>query len=276
MQEVRGSIPLSSTTMPVDREDGLAFDIQFNHGWVDFAELTELALLAERAGFHTLWVADHLSGVSMNAPSMPECFTTLGGLAAVTSRIGLGSLVANSQLRHPAVLANAAATVQQISSGRFTLGIGAGASPSSPFAAELVAAGMEVPATLKERHTALVQDIEFIKRLWSNESPVQFQGFPVPHPRPKIIVGVNSPELARVAVDHADGLNVRATHPKLDEILTIAAGRIESSVWVPLDATLFDADDTRISLWADRGVTRVVAVMTGRPEKSVVEKLVVR
>ena len=276
MQEVRGSIPLSSTTMPVAHKDGLAFDIQLNHGWVDFAELTELALLAERAGFDTVWVADHLSGGSMNAPSMPECFTTLGGLAAVTSRIGLGSLVANSQLRHPAVLANAAATVQQISGGRFIFGIGAGASPSSPFAAELVAAGMEVPATLNERHTALVRDIEFIKRLWSNDSPAQFQGFPVPHPRPKIIVGVNSPELARVAVDHADGLNVRATHPKLDEILTIAAGRIESSVWAPLDETLFDADDTRIAMWADRGVTRVVALMTGRPEKSVVEKIVVR
>ena len=276
MQEVRGSIPLSSTTMPVDRGDGLAFDIQFNHGWVDFSELTELALLAERAGFSTLWVADHLSGVSMNAPSMPECFATLGGLAAVTSKIGLGSLVANSQLRHPAVLANAAATVQQISGGRFILGVGAGASPSSPFAAELVAAGMEVPVTLTERHDALVHDIEFIKRLWSNESPVQFQSFPIPHPRPRIIVGVNSPELAQVAVDHADGLNVRATHPKIDEILSIAAGRIESSVWVPLDATLFDTADERVPGWVDRGVTRVVAVMTGRPDKSVVENLVVR
>ena len=143
-------------------------------------------------------------------------------------------------------------------------------------AAELVDAGMEVPSTLKERHAALVQDIEFIKRIWSNESSGRFRGFPVPHPRPRIIVGVNSPELARAAADHADGLNVRSTHPKLDEILSIAAGRIESSVWVAHDAALFDSFDERVQTWAAQGVTRVVVVMTGRPEKSVVEKLVVR
>jgi len=257
--------------MPVDRVDGPAFDIQFNHGWVDFSELVDLTLLAEQVGFDTVWVADHLSGVSMNAPSMPECFATLGGLAARTSTIGLGSLVANSQLRHPVVLANAAATVSQMSGGRFTLGIGAGASPSSPFAAEMVAAGMAVPSTLAERHDSLVAGVEFVKRVWSGDTDERFVGFPVPRPKPKIIVGVNSPELARIAVDHADGLNVRASHPQLDEILAIAAGRIESSVWSPLDASLFDPVDERIQRWVDRGVSRVVGVMTGRPDWSVVE-----
>ncbi len=268
MQEVRGSIPLSSTTMSVARIDGLALDIQFNHGWVEFSELVELALLAERAGFDTVWVADHLSGRSMNAPSMPECFTTLGGLAAVTSTIGLGSLVANSQLRPPALLANAAATLQQMSGGRFTFGIGAGASPTSPFANELTAAGLDIPATLAERHATLVDHIEFIKGVWSDNRDGRFAGFPLPQPRPKIVVGVNSPELARLAVRHADGLNVRASHPKVDEILAIAEGRIESSVWVTLDSGLLDADDECLRLWSAKGVQRVVAVMTGRPDKS--------
>ena len=67
----------------------------------------------------------------MNAPSMPECFATLGALAAATRNIGLGSLVVNAGLRDPAIVANAAATVQEISGGRFILGLGAGASPSS-------------------------------------------------------------------------------------------------------------------------------------------------
>jgi alkanesulfonate monooxygenase SsuD/methylene tetrahydromethanopterin reductase-like flavin-dependent oxidoreductase (luciferase family) len=270
MQEVRGSIPLSSTTMSVARGDGLALDIQFNHGWTDFSELAELAVLAERARFDTVWVADHLSGVSMNAPSMPECFTTLGGLAAVTSTIGLGSLVANAQLRPPALLANAAATLQQMSGGRFTLGIGAGASPNSPFAAELVAAGLSIPVTLAERHAALVDHLDSVKRIWSHDRDERFTGFPSPQPRPKIIVGVNSPELARLAVEHADGINVRASHPKVDEILAIAEGRIESSVWVTFDSGLLDADDQRIRSWSSKGVRRVVAVMTGKPDRSLI------
>ena len=270
MQEVRGSIPLSSTTMSVTRGDGLALDIQFNHGWVSFSELAELVVLAERAGFDTVWVADHLSGGSMNAPSMPECFTTLGGLAAITSTIGLGSLVANAQLRPPALLANAAATLQQMSGGRFTLGIGAGASPDSPFAGELTAAGLSIPVTLAERHAALVDHLESMKRVWSRDRDEQFAGFPLPEPRPKIIVGVNSPELARLAVQHADGLNVRASHPKVDEILAIAEGRIESSVWVTFDSGLLDADNQRIRSWSSKGVRRIVAVMTGKPDKSLI------
>ena len=92
----------------------------------------------------------------------------------------------------------------------------------------------------------------------------------MPQPRPKIIVGVNSPELARLAVRHADGLNVRASHPKLDEILGIADGRIESSVWVTLDSGLFDANDERMRSWSAKGVRRVVAVMTGKPDKSLI------
>ena len=273
MQEVRGSIPLSSTTMPVARTDGLTLDIQINHGWIGFAEHVELALLAEQAGFGTLWVADHLSGQSMNAPSMPECFATLGGLAASTSRIGLGSLVANAQLRHPAVLANAAATIQQMSGGRFILGIGAGASPTSPFANELVAAGFTVPAALSDRHRALVEQIDVIKSIWSDDRDERFVGFSLPYPRPKIILGVNSPELARIAVDHADGLNVRASHPQLDEILDIAAGRIEASVWVSLDNALLEATDDRLHSWSGRGVQRVIAVMTGKPDKSLIKEL---
>jgi alkanesulfonate monooxygenase SsuD/methylene tetrahydromethanopterin reductase-like flavin-dependent oxidoreductase (luciferase family) len=274
MQEVRGSIPLSSTTMPVDHVDGLRIDIQINHGWIGFAEHVELALLAEEAGFDTLWVADHLSGRSMNAPSMPECFVTLGGLAASTSRIGLGSLVANAQVRHPAVLANAAATVHQMSGGRFTLGIGAGASPNSSFAHELLAAGLTVAPSLEERHRALVEQVEMIKGIWSKGRDERFDGFPFPTPRPRIIVGVNSPALARLAIDHADGLNVRASHPRVEEILEIAAGRIECSVWVPFDAELFEGGFARIREWSARGVQRVVAVLTGKPDKSLIRNLV--
>ena len=99
----------------------LSIDLQVNQGQCSWAQLTEIAHIAENNNYQTLWVADHLSGQVMNAPSMPECFTLLGALAAITSTINIGPLVANVGNRHPGVLASAAATVQNISGGRLIL-----------------------------------------------------------------------------------------------------------------------------------------------------------
>jgi len=274
MQEVRGSIPLSSTTMTVDQRDGLAIDIQINHGWVDFAEHVKLARQAERAGFGTLWVADHLSGRSMNAPSMPECFTTLGGLAAATTRIGLGSLVANAQLRHPAVLANAAATVQQMSGGRFVLGIGAGASPTSRFADELHRVGIPIPPALADRHSSMLETVQTVRRIWGDKAEDRFPGFPVPQPAPKVIIGVNSVELARLAISCADGVNVRSSHPQLAEIVAVARGKCEVSLWTEFAPDLLDPRDARRRQWREMGVERLVLLITGKPDEAVLREAV--
>ncbi|MFM7106975.1 MAG: hypothetical protein ACKOW8_15815, partial [Flavobacteriales bacterium] len=109
----------------------------------------------------------------------------------------------------------------------------------------------------------MIDQLDSIKRVWSPDRDERFAGFPSPQPRPKIVIGVNSVELARIAVHHADGLNVRASHPEVDEILAIADGRIESSVWVPFDSGLLDPDDERTRGWFAKGVRRVVAVLTG-------------
>ncbi|MFM9137421.1 MAG: LLM class flavin-dependent oxidoreductase, partial [Actinomycetota bacterium] len=100
----------------------MIYDVQFNQGHYTWPELRDAARAAESAGYDTLWIADHLAGSVMSAPTMPECFTLLGAIAEATSTIRLGVLVANVGTRHPGVLANAAATVQNISGGRFTLG----------------------------------------------------------------------------------------------------------------------------------------------------------
>ena len=135
-------------------------DIQFNQGHYTWPELREAARAAEDAGFSTLWISDHLAGEVMAAASMPECFTLLGALAEATSTIGLGVLVANVGTRHAAVFANSAATAQNISGGRFILGLGAGASPSSPFASELHAIEMPIPATMAERHARVEKTLD--------------------------------------------------------------------------------------------------------------------
>ena len=128
----------------------MIYDIQLNHGHYTWPELRDAARLVEDSGFDTLWIADHLAGSVMAASSMPECFTLLGALVEATSTIRLGVLVANVGTRHPGVLANAAATVQNISGGRFTLGLGAGASPSSPFATEMRALDIPIRETMAE------------------------------------------------------------------------------------------------------------------------------
>ena len=93
--------------------------------WPDILDAAEYA---ERTGWHGVWIADHFMvnrpqvvGVPMN-----ECMALLSALAARTERVRLGSLVLGNAYRHPAVVANWAATVDQISNGRFVLGVGAG------------------------------------------------------------------------------------------------------------------------------------------------------
>ena len=92
--------------------------------------LKAMARHAEAAGFDSLWVADHLlfpfSNPDERPPGRWECWSVLSALAAVTSRVELGTLVICTSFRNPALLAKMADTVEEISSGRLTLGLGAG------------------------------------------------------------------------------------------------------------------------------------------------------
>jgi len=213
-----------------------------------------------------VWVADHLATYSVGGHLAPECFVTLGALAASTSTIGLGSLVANAVLRPAAVLANAAATVQRVSGGRFVLGIGAGASPTSPWARELVAAGIEPRSTLAERHEHLASVVADVRRAWRGEG--RFQGFEVAEPHPPIVVGVNSVALVRVAAKcGVSGVNVREDHPQADEILGEAVrSGLETSVWAFDGDDLFDPGSPRRERLAVRGVGRLILMFRGAPD----------
>ncbi|MCU1356337.1 MAG: class flavin-dependent oxidoreductase [Acidimicrobiales bacterium] len=91
-------------------------------------EVLDLATHAEAGGWHGVWIADHFMPNDDDALDQPvgECFSLLAALAAAVPRVRLGSLVAGNTYRHPAVLTKAAATIDQISGGRFVLGLGAG------------------------------------------------------------------------------------------------------------------------------------------------------
>lgn len=258
----------------------MIIDIQLNQGAATWNQLHDAVRAAESAGFSTAWIADHLSGSVIGAPSMPECFAVLGALAASTPTIGLGSLVANVGNRHPGVLANAAATVQQISHGRFILGLGAGASPASVFAAEHVALGIAIPHSMRARHDRLVTALDTIDELWSPTRRSELATFPLPDPRPPIILGVNSHELARIAGSRTDGVNIRASHPHRGEILASAIASAKSSgrsgfivsVWEWFDDELLETESPKRRELDKNGVNRLILLMRGAPDMAQIRR----
>ena len=252
----------------------LSIDLQVNQGQCSWAQLVEIAHIAENNNYQTLWVADHFSGQVMNAPSMPECFTLLGALAAITSTINIGPLVANVGNRHPGVLASAAATVQNISGGRLILGLGAGASPASTFAAEQDALGIEIPHTMQERHAKLEHTLDVLDEIWSPTREEKFATFEMPCKLPPRILGVNSTALAKVSGMRTDGVNIRSSHPQRAEILRVAqeaataAGKsgFIVSVWDWFDEALLDPTSAVCKELASEGVNKIILLMRGVPD----------
>lgn len=245
-------------------------DLQINPGVAPWPVLRDAAIAAEGAGYDTLWTVDHLAGDVMQAPDMPECFTLLGALAGATSRIGLGPLVVNAHNRHPALLANSVATMQNITGGRFVLGLGAGSAPDTPFASERHAVRWPPLPTMEERHEALLATLRTMDEMWADDRHESLARFPRPVVRPRVIVGVNSVRLARLAGAHADGINVRASHPRCAEFATAAreartasgrAGEPEVTVWEHFDEGLVDGSDARLAAWRGLGVGRLILLV---------------
>src|SRR5512134_3818600 len=135
-----------------------------------WADMRAGALAAEDAGFDGLWTWDHLRDPdAAEGPGVPEAWTVLTALASATRRVTLGPLVLNVANRHPGVLANMAATLQDLSGGRLVLGLGAGGSRATPYAAEQLALGQPVGSDT-ERRQRVVEAIEVLRRLWSGDA----------------------------------------------------------------------------------------------------------
>lgn len=238
------------------------------HPW---PELRRRVVEAEQHGFETAWVYDHLSGAVLGGSSMLECFTLAGALAAATDTIGIGTLVANAANRAAGLTVTAAATVQEISGGRFVLGLGAGAAPGSRWAAEHDVLGIPLPATMTLRHERVVEVLDLCDAMWDPLRDDRFVGFPLPSPRPPIVLGVNSEGLARLAGQRCDGLNVSHAHPRLREIIGAArearaesparcASPLSVSVWLPRSDEGLDRTSELHGRFAALGVDRMILV----------------
>src|SRR5437660_7816761 len=94
-----------------------------------YEKMTRVAQEVERLGFHSLWLHDHLHLPNSRQPGdqmLFECWTSTAALARDTKQIRIGQLVTNNSFRHPALLAKMASTVDALSHGRLSLGVGAG------------------------------------------------------------------------------------------------------------------------------------------------------
>src|SRR5262245_7389212 len=134
-----------------------------------YRDMRAAAVAADEAGFDGLWTWDHLRDPDGGpGPGVPEAWTVLTALAEVTRRLSLGPLVLNVANRHPGVLANMAATLQAVSGGRLLLGLGAGGSRRTPYAAEQAAIGQKVePDAVRAQR--VVEAIALIRQLRAGE-----------------------------------------------------------------------------------------------------------
>ena len=187
----------------VEGQEGVSWD-----QWV------ALALAAEEAGLDGLFRSDHyLSFGHPRERVVLDAWATIAGLAAVTERIRLGTLVSPATFRHPSNLAKAVVTADHISGGRVELGLGAGWNE-----AEHRAYGFPFPPTAI-RMEMFAEQAEIIHRSW-NDREFSFKGKhyatenldalpkPAHAPHPNLIVGgQGGPKSVAVAARWADEYN---------------------------------------------------------------------
>jgi G6PDH family F420-dependent oxidoreductase len=226
----------------------------------DPQELIRQAVLAERAGFDFVEISDHYHPWLDVQGHSPFAWTVLGAIAAKTERIGLATGVTCPTVRyHPAIIAQAAATMALVSDNRFTLGIGAGERLNEHIV------GRGFPG-VHERQAMLREALEIIRLLWRGGYQnydgrylrlEDAQVFDLPERLPTIAVAAGGPDAATLAAELGDGLF--ATEPRADlvERFTGAGGSgpryAEAPVaWAPDEKTAAQAVH-ETSRWALTG-----------------------
>jgi alkanesulfonate monooxygenase SsuD/methylene tetrahydromethanopterin reductase-like flavin-dependent oxidoreductase (luciferase family) len=176
---------------------------------VRWPELRSLALAAEETGFDSIWVGDHLLYRGDGRPERGpwDCWSVLAALAAVTSRVELGPLVACTAFRRPGLLARAAAAVDELSGARLRVALGSGWNE-----AEFRAFGLPF-----DRRVARFEEaFEQIRRLLAGERVTVEGSFdqlddalllPPPARAPPLMVGGIGPRLLGATLPHVDWWN---------------------------------------------------------------------
>ena len=221
------------------RERELHFGFFLPQIRLPWPEILARALCAERLGYHSLWLMDHLAAPAAEENDCLEAWTLATALAARSERIRIGHLVLCNSFRHPALLAKMAATLDRVSGGRLELGLGWGSQPG-----ELSSFGIgeEPPAV---RAARLRETIEILRLLFSGER-VSYEGRffrlknaiarPTPvQPHLPIHIGGAGPRLTLPIVrEHADWWNCVSTGVERLAELRPLVGDVRISVQHPV------------------------------------------
>ena len=180
--------------------------------------LKNLITKAENSGFDSFWVMDHFHQIQfVGRPEEPmlEGWTVISMLAAITTKIKLGTLVTGIIYRYPSVLAKIAATLDVLSKGRLFMGIGAGWNEE-----ESSAYGISFPFN-QERMLRLEEAIQVVRKMWIEEPYASFNGKyyqirnaycnpkPIQKPSPPILVGGGGErKTLKIVAKYADACNL--------------------------------------------------------------------
>jgi F420-dependent oxidoreductase-like protein len=191
---------------------------------VTWEQWVALARAAEDAGLDALFRSDHYSAIIRDSAGALDAWASLAGLAALTSRVRLGTLVSPATFRHPSVLARMATTVDHISGGRVELGMGAGW-----YERDHTENGFPY-LDARARFAIFAEQVEIVARTWTEEGfdhtgehytlsnqtalPRLVQQ---PHP-PLVLGGTAKPKSAALAARFATEYNT--LNAPLDELRT--------------------------------------------------------
>jgi F420-dependent oxidoreductase-like protein len=180
---------------------------------VSWEDWVRLARLTEQHGLEGLFRSDHYTAIIRDRAGALDAWATLAGLAAVTDRIRLGTLVSPVTFRHPSALARTAVTVDHISGGRVEVGMGSGW-----YEREHLENGFPFLAA-KQRFELLAEQVEVVVRSWSEEAfdhegpayRLQSQTalpHPLQRPHPPLVLGGSvKTRFAALAARFADEVN---------------------------------------------------------------------
>jgi F420-dependent oxidoreductase-like protein len=222
-----------------------------------FESVAELAGAAEGSGYDSVWVMDHFYQLPpLGGPSEPmlEAYTLLGGLAARTNRVRLGTLVTGVTYRNPALLAKMVTTLDVLSAGRANLGIGA-----AWYDVEHDGLGVAFPP-VGERMDRLEEAVQICRAMFRDEAPT-FEGRyyqvhearnlprPVQPGGPPILIGGGGEKRTlRLVARFADYCNITGDPATIGHKVGVlrqhceAVGRDPASVTVSVLSTLVLTD----------------------------------
>ncbi|HUR77624.1 MAG TPA: TIGR03560 family F420-dependent LLM class oxidoreductase [Acidimicrobiales bacterium] len=223
-----------------------------------FSEIAELAQHCEATGWDGIYFADHFMPNGGDATPLDgdtlECWSVLAGLAVATQRLRIAPLVTSVTYRHPTVIANIAAAVDNMSNGRLLLGLGAGWQDN-----EHQAYGIEL-GTVKQRLDRFEEAVHVIRSM-TRDNRTDFKGSyyevtdapnqpaPLQPDLPILIGGSGEKRTMRIAAKYADEWNawtdptllahkVGVLHRHCDDL-----GRDASEIQVSTQAMMFLSDD---------------------------------